>query len=128
MLRIRSIKTNGRNGVWMKNKYQEAYNRLAFNFGLDVVDGTEYDDEVNDFILFKKLVDRETPRQPYIRQMIDKDGIEWQYISCPKCGNNITGYMHFNYCPDCGQKIDWSKWNGTRNIKDSKWVKRKNWS
>lgn len=29
------------------------------------------------------------------------------YFRCPKCGEILTkGY--YNYCPDCGQRIDWS--------------------
>lgn len=28
------------------------------------------------------------------------------YFRCPKCGEILTkGY--YNYCPDCGQKLDW---------------------
>lgn len=92
----------------MKNKYQEAYDRLAFNFGLDVVNGTEYDDEVNDFILFKKLVNKATPKKPIDESLV--------YKLCPTC----EAYLNFDalndpvkyapkYCSNCGQRIDWGK-------------------
>ena len=94
----------------MKNKYQEAYDRLAFNFGLQVLDGTEYENEVNDFILFGKLVDRATPKKPLLRKDGYDDGSEicdtWD---CPNCGETFViedDTDKCNYCPNCGQKID----------------------
>jgi hypothetical protein len=27
---------------------------------------------------------------------------------CPECEISVTG-MHFNYCVECGQKLDWSE-------------------
>ena len=40
----------------------------------------------------------------------DRDGNlvcdEWY---CPRCSTRYEiGYGHYNYCPNCGQKIDWS--------------------
>lgn len=95
------------------NKYQEAYNRLAFNFGLEALDGTEYDNELNDFILFKELVDRATPKKPLLR----KDGYDdeseicniWNCSNCSKTFVIEDDTNKCNYCPNCGQRIDWSK-------------------
>ena len=28
---------------------------------------------------------------------------------CPACGRNIQAFEIFQYCPVCGQKIDWSE-------------------
>ena len=28
------------------------------------------------------------------------------FYNCPKCGKPLRRY--YNYCPDCGQKLDWS--------------------
>ena len=27
---------------------------------------------------------------------------------CPACGRNIQAFEIFQYCPGCGQKLDWS--------------------
>ena len=29
------------------------------------------------------------------------------FYNCPKCGEAVIGRC-YNYCPDCGQKLDWS--------------------
>ena len=31
------------------------------------------------------------------------------FYNCPKCGKPLRRY--YNYCPDCGQKLDWSNWS-----------------
>lgn len=30
------------------------------------------------------------------------------FYECPKCGETLIE-RHYNYCPDCGQKLDWSE-------------------
>ncbi len=30
------------------------------------------------------------------------------YYDCPKCGDKVIG-KYYNYCPYCGQKLDWSE-------------------
>ncbi len=46
--------------------------------------------------------------------LITKNGKRTDY-SCPKCGNHILSTKDmrksgskYNYCPDCGQGLDWS--------------------
>ncbi|QIK70858.1 hypothetical protein G7062_11375 [Erysipelothrix sp. HDW6C] len=56
--------------------------------------------------LLQKLVDKETPMNPNFEE-------DTCTKSCPKCnGWSIMDYNYtmraFNYCTDCGQKIDWS--------------------
>lgn len=43
-------------GVEKMNEYQKAYDRLAFNFGLDCLDEKLYPEEVEDFELFQELI------------------------------------------------------------------------
>lgn len=47
----------------MTNKYQEAFNRLSFNFGLDCLDKDLYKGEIEDFKLFQELVDKAIPHK-----------------------------------------------------------------
>lgn len=28
---------------------------------------------------------------------------------CPSCGNYYDDYVQFNFCPECGQKIEWGE-------------------
>lgn len=100
-------------GVEKMNEYQKAYDRLAFNFGLDCLDEKLYPEEVEDFELFRELVERETPKkiqfnvpqQPFLRKKYGKnaryDGI------CPNCHKSV--YPGYKYCTNCGQKLDWGE-------------------
>lgn len=58
------------------------------------------------------------PQQPYEI----KDSPYWQFLTnktkkpmlrvCPTCGHIVEGFEsmeNFNYCPQCGQAIDWSE-------------------
>jgi hypothetical protein len=32
----------------------------------------------------------------------------WVYYECPACNKRLSEFDEFNYCPYCGQKLDWS--------------------
>jgi len=51
---------------------------------------------------FKKLSTKQTPKK---FKQISKYEIE-----CPTCGMVYSANDNYNYCPECGQKIDWSEW------------------
>ena len=68
------------------------------------------------YIALKELVDKATPKKPIDRGFID-DVLQYR---CPICkkgnvgklidnGWKIKGTGFTNYCPHCGQKIDWSE-------------------
>lgn len=51
--------------------------------------------------VLEKLVERDTPMKPIIHET------EFGYIfDCPKCKGFINP---FNFCPNCGQRLDWSE-------------------
>ena len=54
--------------------------------------------------------EKQTPKEPkYKKQLRDFFGMV--YITkgdCPCCGKAEI-YSNANYCPDCGQKLDWGK-------------------
>ena len=76
----------------MKNKYQEALNFLDWHCE---VAHTKHQD------LLQELVDKETPMKPMNRYKAD-----FGRRGCFKCEGLVSYKMA--YCPDCGQKIDWS--------------------
>ena len=52
-------------------------------------------------------LERMIPTQPYMESDGFADGSEvWEYY-CPMCNYAFEENV-FNYCPRCGQKIDWS--------------------
>ena len=60
----------------------------------------------------KEVFDKQEPMNPVIEQGAPSyyggTSICRDYYSCPKCGEEVgRGDDKANYCPDCGQKIDW---------------------
>lgn len=91
--------------------YQESFDRFAFNFGLDGLDEKLYPEEIEDFKLFQKLVDKETP----VTLEYEGDGYDgkgnmiYDTAICPVCERHfeVDYDEHSNYCPNCGQRLDW---------------------
>lgn len=62
-----------------------------------------------------EALEKQIPKKPYIQQ-IEVDYYEHDCYECPNC-DSFLGYVseckeeHYqnNYCPECGQKIDWSE-------------------
>ena len=62
---------------------------------------------------------KQQPKEPtYEGDGYDPDGnFIWDEWLCPKCGSRYeVDYDEYNYCPNCGQAIDW----GQDIIKDEK--------
>ena len=80
------------------NKYQKAYQNVQ----------AELPHNSNDIVVLRELVEKENPKK------WDKDYVLEQ-INCPICGkywNIIDNCTEtFRYCPNCGQKLDWSEEN-----------------
>ena len=80
------------------NKYQIAYQNVQ----------VELPHNSNDIVVLRELVEKENPKK------WDKDYVLEQ-INCPICGkywNIIDNCTEtFRYCPNCGQKLDWSEEN-----------------
>lgn len=45
--------------------------------------------------------------QRKVVKITDNDG--WKLYECPTCREDLDELCGFNYCPDCGQKLDWSE-------------------
>lgn len=54
----------------------------------------------------QKLVDRATPKKPKMMRVKKYDGYN---LGICKCGQEIdTSLYKVNFCPNCGQALDWS--------------------
>ena len=58
--------------------------------------------------LNEKLEEKQIPKEPkYKKQLRDFFGmVYFTKCDCPCCGKTEI-YSNANYCPECGQKIDW---------------------
>ncbi len=97
----------------MMNKYQEA---LEFLRSEDV---TAWGNDKLEILYFhldniEELVEKATPKKPEIKELIRKDNYrdgtnipryDWW---CPNCHLEHISGNDINYCPTCGQAIDWS--------------------
>lgn len=62
-----------------------------------------------DYRTLLKAIEREKAKKPM--KAIDESGIK--YTACPLCGAVVqSDGFSFNYCPDCGQKLDWRNADG----------------
>ena len=83
----------------MKNKYQEAFERIK----RVVVFNKNYRDYENDLKVIKELVDKETPMKKIFSE-------ELGVTTCGSCKKYLVSSNNWipKYCSECGQKIDWS--------------------
>ena len=80
------------------NKYQEAFISIQDNkymYGTD----EQWD-------LLKELVDRAIPKKPEMMRIKKYDGYN---IGICECGHTIDTSLDdcANFCPNCGQALDW---------------------
>lgn len=52
-------------------------------------------------------MEKHIPKKPNRHE----EDIIGEYYSCPNCRNNEMDDIFDNYCPRCGQALDWSKEN-----------------
>ncbi len=93
------------------NKYQWALDKLAFYSGLGLIDENtsqreerweEFQEAKNNV---QELVDREIPIK--LIKKFNRFEITLYDSHCPKCDWRIID-RSYNYCPVCGQHLDWS--------------------
>lgn len=56
-----------------------------------------------------ELLEKQVPKKPFIEKYAEKWGY-WIW-KCPSCGDKWA--FRYNYCHNCGQRIDWQEinWN-----------------
>lgn len=83
------------------NKYQEALNKIK-NMGDKDLFNEFHIEWVN---ILQELVDKETPKK--FKKILDYS------VVCPNCGHHLDKLYgrNYDYCPRCGQKLDWSDTN-----------------
>lgn len=58
-----------------------------------------------------EALEKQMPKKANIDIGYDTEGNAWNNWRCPCCRKNyLLDDEEYNYCPQCGQKIDWSEW------------------
>ena len=94
------------------NKYQEALSNIRYYYA----QSQEYKklqkyNAIRQLETLQELVDKVTPKKPKIRAFNEAE--PWDCAdhfvernACPACERKMTNKS--NYCPCCGQALDWS--------------------
>lgn len=61
----------------------------------------------------QKLIDKATPKKTIIKNVCNEVDGDVDYGACPNCEYPLN--YDFNYCPDCGQALDWNNTNENKN-------------
>lgn len=93
-----------------KNKYQVALDNILLDINEGVIYSTDLMRLLEDLKTLRELADKDTPMEPTKKEDI-YDSCEYVYTRgvCPNCKEWIVStdeYEVFNYCPYCGQAID----------------------
>lgn len=89
------------------SKYQEALERI-----IEIKHLTSRKEQIQYCNLLQELVEKETPMKPKSKLYgITGEGETFMYHYCPICGFYSVEKDYANYCPNCGQKLDWSDWS-----------------
>lgn len=90
------------------NKYQEALDRMYDNY---VYGAKQKEDS---YFKLQELVDRATPKKTIANHIYGLGGIS--KTNCPLCRmpqrkalHPVEKLVNPEYCPHCGQALDWSK-------------------
>ena len=95
-------------------KYNEALERIkrSHHIAMSMLCGGQPDEKTEVAIdEVEELVEKQKPVKP-IDELNNEYDFHW-YV-CPICGSSVkdgdTGHK-FNYCNECGRKMDWSEIN-----------------
>lgn len=92
------------------DKYQEALDRLSnddYDFPHDFYEEDKVSAMERDIDTLQKLIDKATPKKPIERHYEDEGEPEYIKVCCP-AGCKVQVGNYYNFCPECGQALDWS--------------------
>ena len=92
------------------NKYQESFNNIVIE--AELMAGKCNHDIQKDIETVQELVDKATSTKPnYEGDGCDENGnVIYDTWICPCCETRYeVDYHDYQYCPNCGQKLDWSE-------------------
>ena len=71
------------------------------------------DKEISAIEMAMEALEKQIPKKPYLEGDGYADGyLVYDTWICPHCEKHYeVDYDDYDYCPNCGQKIDWSEQN-----------------
>ena len=89
------------------NKYENYEHDLnTIEMTMKLQCNKEYEDIKDNFETIKELVEKEKPKKPLKYKL--SNHLE---IVCPNCECYVNTKKKYNYCKECGQKLDWNDEN-----------------
>ena len=89
------------------HKMRDAYNATLRSLPQKTRERSDYNNYVDAFLVAIEALEKQLPKKPDIMDYILGD----INFKCPTCKSEYIcekGYEHF-YCPNCGQRLDWSE-------------------
>ena len=89
------------------HKMRDAYNATLRSLPQKTRERSDYNNYVDAFLVAIEALEKQLPKKPDIMDYILGD----VNFKCPTCKSEYIcekGYEHF-YCPNCGQRLDWSE-------------------
>lgn len=102
---IGNIPVNGKDGCYSITEYQEAK-----TVAVQALEEIQQYRAIGTLEECRVAVEKQTARRPDYEGDGYADGhLVYDTWICPCCGKHYeVDYDNYNYCPDCGQKLDWS--------------------
>ena len=96
------------------SKYEEALSSILFTMHYRVKPKKLGYCEDENFKILQELVDKATPKKVknienhYLFETYELDHTSG---NCPNCNKGVScdEYYQIEFCPDCGQKLDWNE-------------------
>ena len=102
---IGNIPVNGKDGCYSITEYQEAK-----TVAVQALEEIQQYRAIGTLEECRAAVEKQTARRPDYEGDGYADGhLVYDTWICHCCGKHYeVDYDNYNYCPDCGQKLDWS--------------------
>ena len=102
---IGNIPVNGKDGCYSITEYQEAK-----TVAVQALEEIQQYRAIGTLEKCRAAVEKQTAKKPDYEGDGYADGhLVYDTWICPCCGKHYeVDYDNYNYCPDCGQKLDWS--------------------
>lgn len=102
---IGNIPVNGKDGCYSIAEYQEAK-----TVAVQALEEVQQYCAIGTLEECRAAVEKQTAKKPDYEGDGYADGhLVYDTWICPCCGKHYeVDYDNYNYCPDCGQKLDWS--------------------